>query len=65
MDMATRGNDEIILTDSKRVKCNGGHPSLGHPLTYYDMADEDYVVCRYCDRVFVLKGGKQDPLNRA
>jgi hypothetical protein len=25
------------------------------------MGDEDFVECKYCDRRFVLIGGKQDP----
>jgi hypothetical protein len=25
------------------------------------MGDEDFVECKYCDRRFVLIGGKEDP----
>lgn len=51
---------EVILVETHRVACDGGG-SLGHPITYYEMGDEDFVVCKYCDRVFVLKDGAQDP----
>ncbi|WP_290481986.1 zinc-finger domain-containing protein, partial [Hyphomonas sp. UBA3201] len=46
---------------SHRVSCNGGGGALGHPRVWYEMGDEDFVECKYCDRRFVLIGGKQDP----
>jgi hypothetical protein len=27
----------------------------------YEMGDEDFVECGYCDRRFVLRGSKSDP----
>ena len=51
---------ETILVDSRKVSCNGGGGALGHPLVWYEMGDEDCVECMYCDRRFVLKGGKHD-----
>ncbi len=49
-------NPEIIkvpkMTD--QVACDGGHPALGHPLTYYTFdGDQDYIECGYCDRRFI------------
>ena len=51
---------ETILVDSRKVSCNGGGGALGHPLVGYEMGDEDMVECMYCDRRFILKGGKHD-----
>ena len=51
---------ETILADSRKVSCNGGGGALGHPLVWYEMGDEDMVECMYCDRRFILKGGKHD-----
>ena len=51
---------EIIIVDTRRVSCDGGG-TLGHPLTWYEMGDDDYVECKYCDRRFVLRGGAEDP----
>ena len=47
---------EKIAVSSRRVKCDGGG-ALGHPLVYYDMGEEDFVECLYCDRRFVLAKG--------
>jgi uncharacterized Zn-finger protein len=47
---------EVIETASRKVKCDGGG-ALGHPVVYYDMGEEDFVECLYCDRRFVLAGG--------
>jgi uncharacterized Zn-finger protein len=35
--------------------------ALGHPRVWYDMSEDDHVACKYCDRVFALKGGSRDP----
>ena len=51
---------ETILVDSRKVSCKGGGGALGHPLVWYEMGDEDMVECMYCDRRFILKGGKHD-----
>lgn len=42
------------MVSSRRVKCDGGGGALGHPVVYYDMGEEDFVECGYCDRRFVL-----------
>ncbi|MCH2037877.1 MAG: zinc-finger domain-containing protein [Rickettsiales bacterium] len=46
---------DIVETESPKVSCSGGEGSLGHPLVYLDMGDDDQIVCPYCSRVFVLK----------
>lgn len=48
---------ETIAVSSRRVKCDGGGGALGHPVVYYDMGEEDFVECGYCDRRFVLEAG--------
>ncbi len=48
-----------VLTESRKVSCDGGG-TLGHPLVWLEMGDDDVVVCGYCDQRFVLKGGKAD-----
>jgi len=53
-------NPETVLVDSRKVSCNGGGGALGHPIVWYEMGDDDEVECKYCDRRFILKGGKAD-----
>ncbi|MGP1275152.1 MAG: zinc-finger domain-containing protein [Caulobacterales bacterium] len=48
---------EIIEVSTSRVMCDGGGGALGHPRVWYDMGDEGFVECGYCDRRFVLKAG--------
>ena len=49
---------EEVVVSSKRVACDGGNghtgATLGHPLVYLDMGEDDFVECAYCDRRFVL-----------
>jgi uncharacterized Zn-finger protein len=52
---------ELIVTDEHRVMCDGGGGALGHPRVWYDMGDEGFVDCGYCDRRFVARGGPFDP----
>lgn len=52
---------EIVMVNTHRVSCNGGGGALGHPRVWYEMGDEDFVECKYCDRRFVRIGGKLDP----
>ena len=55
--MSDKSNDnpEIILVDDHAdgVSCDGGGGSLGHPKTWYSLAEQDIVECSYCDRKFV------------
>ncbi len=53
---------EVIQVRSKRVACDGGTGSLGHPLVYMEMGASDWVECGYCDRRFELVAGAEgDP----
>ncbi len=46
---------EVIEVDSKRVVCDGGGGTLGHPKIYLEMGGTNVVSCPYCSRRFVLK----------
>lgn len=48
---------EVIEVTSTRVMCDGGGGALGHPRVWYDMGDDGFAECGYCDRRFVLKAG--------
>jgi uncharacterized Zn-finger protein len=41
---------------TRRVACDGGGGALGHPRVFYEIGEEGFVECLYCDRRFVLKG---------
>lgn len=51
---------ETLIVDSRKVSCDGGGGALGHPIVWYEMGDQDMVECKYCDRRFILRGGKAD-----
>lgn len=48
---------EVIDVSGHRVSCDGGGGVLGHPKVYYEIGEEGFVECLYCDRRFVLKHG--------
>ena len=49
---------ETIYVTSAEVACDGGGGAMGHPKVYLHIEREtDNVVCGYCSRTFVLKGG--------
>lgn len=66
---------EVILTDSKRVSCDGASDirggtgyrpaALGHPRIFLEIDEHGYVDCGYCDRRFVLRGGPADGADQA
>lgn len=51
---------ELIYIKDHRAMCDGGGGALGHPRVYYEIGDEGYAECGYCDRRFVLEGGPAD-----
>jgi uncharacterized Zn-finger protein len=55
---------EVIKVTSTSVACDGSGEvaaALGHPRVYLRMDSEtDFVECGYCDRRFVLEGGRAD-----
>ena len=46
---------EEIKVKDKRVSCDGGKGSLGHPKVYLDVAKEGFAICPYCSKKFVLE----------
>ena len=51
---------ETVYVEDHKVSCNGGGGALGHPLVWYEMGADEMVECQYCDRRFILTGGKAD-----
>ncbi len=60
MDTPLQDAPETILVDDHRVSCDGGGGALGHPLVWYEMGDDGWVQCKYCDRRYILRGGPAD-----
>ena len=58
---STANNPEVVVVATKKIACDGGGGALGHPKVWYDMSESDHVECKYCGRVFALKGGSRDP----
>ena len=48
---------EVIEVSQRRISCDGGGGALGHPLVWYTIGEDGYVVCGYCGRRYVLKDG--------
>lgn len=55
---------ETVIVDTHKVSCDGDNGALGHPLVWMEMGKDEVVVCRYCDRQFILRCGKADPDRR-
>jgi uncharacterized Zn-finger protein len=39
--------------------------ALGHPRVFLEIDERGYVDCGYCDRRFVLRGGRADGADQA
>ena len=46
----------IIRSTTNRVRCSGENND--HPLVYYTIPEGGYVVCGYCDLVFMREENK-------
>jgi len=51
---------ETLYTDKSKISCDGAEGALGHPRVYLAMNKDGQVECPYCDRLFILEGGKSD-----
>lgn len=51
---------ETLYVDARVVACDGGDGALGHPRVYLRMGDGDQAECPYCDRLYILAGGRAD-----
>ena len=49
----------VAATQGRRLAVEVSGP-LGHPVVYYDMGEDNFVECLYCDRRFVLAAGAHD-----
>ena len=45
--------ERIVYVDGYTAKCSGDNND--HPLTYYKVPHDGYVVCGYCDIKFYRK----------
>lgn len=45
---------DVVFVNRKHVRCDGGGGALGHPVVWLEMGEDDFVICKYCDRVFKL-----------
>ena len=51
---------ETEVTTQSRIACDGG--ALGHPRVWLQIDPSvGFVVCGYCDKCYILKGGPADP----
>ena len=46
---------ETVKVDKKKVSCDGGKGSLGHPKVYLEMGAKEQVECPYCGKTFIFK----------
>jgi uncharacterized Zn-finger protein len=60
MESRDRWKNPVMSSAHLKSCCNGGGGALGHPKVWYEMGDEDFVECKYCDRRYILLGGKED-----
>jgi uncharacterized Zn-finger protein len=55
---------EVIRVSKLQIACDGSGeiaPALGHPRVFLRIDEElGFVECGYCDRRFVLEGGRAD-----
>ena len=61
---------ETVRVSHSRVACDGasdipGGAALGHPRVWLEIDETGYVDCGYCDRRFVLIGGRADGADQA
>jgi len=52
---------ETEVVTQTRIVCDGGGGAQGHPRVWLTIpAETGYVDCGYCDKRFILKGGRAD-----
>lgn len=56
----TQAPPEVEITTQTRIACDGG--ALGHPRVWLQIDPvQGVVVCGYCDKRYILRGGPADP----
>ena len=53
-DIKDELNSDVEFVKSKKVICDGGGGTLGHPKVYLEMGDENEIVCPYCSKLFKI-----------
>ena len=53
-DIKDELNTDVEFVRSKKVSCDGGGGTLGHPKVYLEMGNENEIVCPYCSKLFRL-----------
>jgi uncharacterized Zn-finger protein len=51
--------EERTVVQSRKVACNNGGGTMGHPMVYLRIEDNQ-VTCPYCSRTYVLAEGASD-----
>lgn len=51
--------EDVIPVESRKIGCDGGGGTLGHPLVYLRIEDTQ-VTCPYCSKTYRLKEGAGD-----
>lgn len=46
---------QTVKVIKKKVSCDGGAGSLGHPKVYLEIGEKGNIECPYCGKNFVLK----------
>lgn len=46
---------QTVKVTKKKVSCDGGEGSLGHPKVYLEIGEQGKIECPYCGKNFVLK----------
>ncbi len=46
---------EVIHVTTKKVSCDGGRGSFGHPLVYLNMGQKNHATCPYCSKFFTIE----------
>ncbi len=55
---------EILHVSSKKVSCDGNREvsaTLGHPVIYLDMGENNSITCPYCSKFFTLEKPRKIP----
>jgi uncharacterized Zn-finger protein len=49
---------EVIITDTPQLNCDGGKGALGHPRVFLTVNKDGYVDCPYCGKHFKFAAGQ-------
>lgn len=47
-------DNNIVYSDTRKVRCSGSEENLGHPLVYLTIKQEK-IICPYCSKEFIYK----------